>query len=107
MMVDNFIYQNTLGPLTYFYLAEIIKDAPLSIAVLAINIFMLYFALSTSSLLSSSLGPEGLFVMLGVLTLLTGFYCYFFIKETAGLLDNEKKQLYIPNKYKDAKARNE
>ena len=42
----------------------------------------------------ATMGNEGLFFFFGGITSLGGVYIYFLMKETEGLTDKEKKQLY-------------
>lgn len=41
--------------------------------------------------MKSSLQPEGVFIMFGVITIIGFFYVLFFIKDTWNLTDKEKK----------------
>jgi len=41
----------------------------------------------------SDMGPDGMFIFLGVITLIGALFIYVFVKETKGLSDVEKKSL--------------
>ena len=42
------------------------------------------------------MGPEGMFLLLGIVTLIGAIFVAVFIKETKGLSDKQKKQLFTP-----------
>ena len=44
-------------------------------------------------------GASGLFIFYGVMCTLFSIFVQFFLKETSGLTDMEKKELYTPSKY--------
>ena len=53
------------------------------------------------------LGPTGMFYLLAALSALGSAYGYFFMKESRGLTDREKKLLYTPKKFLDVQANKE
>ena len=48
-----------------------------------------------------SIGPSGMFYIFAGTSFLGFFYVLVFIKESRGLNDKEKKELYTPEKFKD------
>ena len=46
--------------------------------------------------MDSWLDAQGVFIMFGSITIAGFFFILFFIKDTYGLTDKEKKQLYLP-----------
>ena len=46
-------------------------------------------------MMASILQPEGVFFIFGAIDIIGFFYVLFFIKDTTGLTDKEKKSLYI------------
>ena len=49
----------------------------------------------------SSIGPNATFFMLSGFSFVACFYIFFVMKETYGLSDKKKKQLYMPGKFKE------
>ena len=50
--------------------------------------------MTVESMMNSAMGPEGVFFFYGGCNLASIIFLWFFIKETVGLTDKEKKQLY-------------
>ena len=46
--------------------------------------------------MTSAIGPEGLFYIFSAISLVGAVFCQICIKETRGLNDKEKKNLYAP-----------
>ena len=46
--------------------------------------------------MDSFLQPQGVFYMFGILSLIAVVFTYFFLDETMGLSEKQKKALYIP-----------
>lgn len=57
---------------------------------------MLEIAMITNVVVSSPIGPAGFFFIQGGITLLGGIFVFCFVKETQGLNDFRKKNLYSP-----------
>ena len=51
-------------------------------------------SLALEPLMDSALQPQGVFFLFGGLTLLGFFFILFFVKDTTGLTDKQKKNLY-------------
>ena len=49
----------------------------------------------------NSLGPSNVFLIFSALSFLGFVYCYFFIRETKGLTDKEKKEIFMPKRFKN------
>ena len=47
------------------------------------------------------LKPQGTFVYFGLVTVTGSLFFKFIVKETSGLTDKQKKQLYFPKEEKD------
>ena len=82
------------------YAAEIATDAGLGLAILALYASLLEKAITMEFMVhSKAFGPHGMFFFLGGVTLLGAFFIYFFVKETKGLDDKQKKLLYTPAEF--------
>lgn len=46
------------------------------------------------TLMNSALQPQGVFFLFGGITIIGFFFIWFFIKDTTGLSDKQKKNLY-------------
>ena len=47
------------------------------------------------------LKPEGTFIYFGMVTVTGSLFFKYIVKETSGLTDKQKKQLYFPDEFKD------
>ena len=72
----------SLGPIPWIYMAEIMTDKGLSIAVLMNWLVTLMLAISTPYLISGYF-----FVFFGIEQLCTALFCIFVLKETKGLTE--------------------
>jgi hypothetical protein len=70
-------------------------DSAFGIVVLGqfFNMFIISFA---SEYMMAGIGPSGVFFVFGGFSLAGGVYIWAFVKETRGLTDLQKKQLYKP-----------
>ena len=83
------------------YFTETTIDAALGISFL--TLFMTIFILSLVCPIlmeDDSLGPNNVFIMFAILSAMGGIYAKCILKETKGLSDKEKKQLFMPQRYK-------
>ena len=78
------------------YAAEICVDTALGLCVLALFLSLLEKAISMELLVHSSIGSPGMFFILGGITLIGAAFIKIFVKETKGLSDIKKKQLFMP-----------
>jgi len=78
------------------YAAEVAVDTALGLCILALFLSLLEKAITMQVLVHSAMGPQGMFFLLGGITLVGAVFVWFYIKETKGLSDKEKKQLYTP-----------
>ena len=78
------------------YAAETTIDAAFGIVLLVLWSTILGIAYAIPLLMSgNSLGTTGVFILFSLFCGLGGFYMYFFIKETRGLSDKEKKEILL------------
>jgi len=78
------------------YAAEVATDTALGLCVLALFLSLLEKAITMEFMVHSAMGAEGMFFVLGGVTLVGALFVAVFIKETKGLSDLEKKSLYTP-----------
>ena len=86
------------------YAAEVAVDTALGLCILALFLSLLEKAITMDFMVHSSMGPHGMFFFLGTITLIGAIFIAIFVKETKGLSDIEKKQLYYPEDIKSKLA---
>lgn len=89
-----FVYMTTTGPGAWAYAAETCTDSALTVVV-----FTLYFwsgieAFTTETLMKWS--DFGTFLIFGGLTSVSVVFIYFFVGESKGLSEKEKKEIFMP-----------
>ena len=93
MLLFLICYQSTMGPTHWIYIPEILTDAQFGFVVTIHYLNGVEIGLSTEYLIEI-MAPSGTFLMFAVITLLGGVFMHLFVKETQGLTDREKKNLY-------------
>jgi len=82
------------------YAAEVAVDTALGLCVLALFLSLLEKAITMEFMVhSEAIGSSGMFFILGGITLIGAGFVQIFIKETKGLSDKDKKQLYMPEEF--------
>jgi hypothetical protein len=94
-------FQYSQGPIAWMYAAEVAVDTALGLCILALFLSLLEKAITMEFMVHSFIGPHGMFFILGSITLIGAIFVQVFIKETKGLNDKEKKELYMPEEFKD------
>lgn len=89
-----FMVQNGDGALCWMYATEVVIDSGLGFVFFGLKGSGLLISLTTEFLMDSALGPEGVFWMYSTICAISGVYCLLLMKETYGLTDAEKKELY-------------
>jgi len=97
-------FQFSQGPIAWMYAAEVAVDTALGLCVLALFLSLLEKAITMEFMVHSAMGPEGMFFLLGGITLVGAAFIAIYIKETKGLTDLEKKSLYTPQDLLDEDA---
>ena len=87
------------------YAAEVAVDTALGLCILALFLSLLEKAVTMEFMVHSWMGPEGMFFLLGTVTILGAIFILIFVKETKGLSDLDKKQLYMPIEILNEEAR--
>lgn len=94
-MIFIVLFEFSLGPIPWLYMAEIMTDKGLSIAILLNWIMTIVMAIATPYIIG---GP--LFIVFGALCAVCGVFCLFLLKETKGLSEAEVAALYSREKGK-------
>jgi MFS transporter, SP family, galactose:H+ symporter len=89
------LFEFSLGPIPWLYMAEIMTDKGLSLAVLLNWIMTIIMAIATPYIIG---GP--LFIVFGALCVVCGFFSLLLLKETKGLTEAEVAALYSREKTK-------
>ena len=91
-----FIYQNTAEPCGQIYVTEVCCDIAMGFSGQILWLVILLESLTTAPLMESPIGSQGVFFIFGGFSLIGAIFIYFFVAETKGLSEKEKKSLYIP-----------
>lgn len=79
-------------------MTEVVVDNALGFCFLSLKGTALIISLTTEYIMKSQLHPYGAFWLYGGLATVGAGYIFVFMRETRGLTDKEKKQLYQVNK---------
>eukprot|EP00347_Sterkiella_histriomuscorum_P013305 403365224 len=101
MLLFLFTFQQCDGPLFYMYCSEITVDTALGFAFLSLKGSGLAISLTTEYMMDSPLKPQGVFGLFAGVTFISAIFFQIVMKETRGLTDKQKKDLY---KYKFREA---
>lgn len=91
-----FLFQFTLGPLAPLYAAEVCTDVALGAVMITEDVVVLLQDFVTPVLLSSPMQPVGVFLMFGIFSVIGFLFIYFYVPETAGLSEHEKREIFMP-----------
>lgn len=96
MMICVFIciYANTTGPIAWVYLAETCTDIGIGVGLWTLWAVVFIQMLTTPVLMNSALKPQGVFFMMSILSLGAAGFIYYWIRETRGLTDKEKRSVF-------------
>jgi hypothetical protein len=85
----------TEGPAFWVYIGDVVSsDSVIGICLFFQQILLNAQSMGTIYLINSPVGVNGLFYLLGIVQVAAFFIFTFFLKETKGLSDLEKKSLY-------------
>ena len=96
MCVFVIIYQITQGSVAWLYVPEVTVDKASGVCMTAQFIFMFQLSMTYEYQLASPMGVSGTFWLFAFLSLVGFFFMIFFVRESRGLTDAEKKRLYAP-----------
>ena len=91
-----FLFQLTIGPLAPLYAAEVCSDVALGMVMITEDIVVLLQDFVTPILMNSPMQPLGVFLMYGVFSVIGFLYIYFYVPETSGLSEQEKREVFMP-----------
>lgn len=95
-------YMNSSGTIAWTYAAETCVDQALGFVIMSIYVNVVYLAIICPIIMDpKSVGPSNVFIGLAAFSLLGSIYCWWFIEETKGLSDRDKKEVYMPKKYRE------
>jgi len=94
------IQANSIGGLHWIYIPEILTDVQFGF-VASFHYFNGVEIAFASEWMIKYLEPDGLFLFYCIITSLGFVFMVFFLKETNGLSDKQKKELYMPRKYRE------
>ena len=89
-----FVYMTTSGPCAWAYAAETCTDTALSMCVFTLYFWQTVESFTTETLMAWS--PQGTFFIFGGITAVSVIFLYFFVGETKGLSEREKKEIFMP-----------
>jgi len=89
-------YQITTGQIAWIYAAETCTDISLGVSLYTLWFVVLVLLMTTEPLMNSPLKEQGVFAIFGICCLAATAFTFFFIRETKGLTDYQKKSLYAP-----------
>ena len=98
------IYVITNGPIIWLYVSEIVSDTALGLCLFVLWSVILLLSFFTSPLMDSALHPEGVFWIFSISSFGGAVFAHFYVKETSGLSDKQKKMLYMPGEANSEKA---
>jgi len=88
------VFQSTQGSAFWVYVAEIASDTALGITLLVLMGVLTIQSLFSLQIINSSLGIDGFFYVLAGFQLFTCVVLSIWMKETKGLSQEEKQNLY-------------
>ena len=89
-------FSTTHGPICWLYVPEVCVGAATGLAIASQFINLTIIAFAFEFMINSSLQVYGTIWYFSGFNLLGFFFFYFFVKETRGLTDLQKKTLYSP-----------
>lgn len=101
------IFNNTSGPIAWVYAAETCCDISLGICLQVLWGVVLILSLTSTSLMNSALQPQGVFFLFAGFSFIATFFVHFYMDETMGLSEKQKKQLYVPGAVYGRKLRHD
>lgn len=104
MSAFQIMFNITLAPIHWIYLPEVLNDTQMGIVLGTHYMVSLIFSI-TSEYMIEYMTPQGAFLLFGLMTTGTIFFVWFCMKETWGLSDKQKKQLYFPDEMKTVTTR--
>ena len=92
------IINSTIASVHWIYLPEVLTDTQFGFVVTFCYLNGMEVAVTTEWLMEA-FTPAGVFLLYTVFSSLGFVFMYVFLRETKGLPDWQKKQIYMPRKY--------
>ena len=89
-----FLFQLTLGPLAPLYAAEVCTDIALGAVMITEDVVVLLQDFVTPNLLT--INAAAVFLTFGIFSVAGLFFIYFYVPETSGLSEIEKREIFMP-----------
>ena len=90
----------TIGATFWLYVPEILNDEQFGFAMTFHYCQAVEISASTEYLLFK-LSPQGLFLFYSLINFVAFLFFFTYLKDTHGLTDKMKKELYMPEQYKE------
>ena len=94
-------YQITMNAVHWVYVPEILSDTQFGFVATIHYLNGVELAL-VSEYMIEYMRPEGTFLFYASITFIGLFFFMYLVKETSGLSDKQKKQLYFPKNFVDS-----
>ena len=94
VLIFEIIYATSVGPVHWIFVPEICNDAQLGF-VMTMNYTNGILIGMFSESITDRLGPTGGFAIFATVSLIGAIFIFIFVKETKGLTDKQKKELYV------------
>jgi len=94
LMVYMFTFESTQGPTAWLYTAETVVDHAMGFCTLGMFGMLMVLTLVADLIVDSAIRAEGLIFIFGSCTFVAIFYIKIFCKETRGLTDIQKKNIF-------------
>lgn len=89
-----FVFQTTTNVACFAYAVETITDSSLSLVIFIDSLWGIFNTLTFSPLMAWS--EPATFSLFAIITGISVVFVYFFVGETKGLSDREKKEIFMP-----------
>ena len=90
--------------MSWFYVSEVSNDTAAGFASSGQFICLTIISISTEAMINSKMGVTGTIFFYSAWSLFGAIFCYCFVRESRGLTDNQKKNLYTPKSFIEAEG---
>ena len=94
-----FSFHFSQGSMAWFYVSEVSNDTAAGFASSGQFICLTIISISTEAMINSKMGVTGTIWFYSAWSLFGAIFCYLFVRESRGLTDHQKKNLYTPNNF--------
>ena len=96
-----FTFNMTQGSVAWLYVPEVTVDAASGFCTCFMYFNLIILSFSFEFMINSSMKIYGTLWYFSGMTFVGFLFCIFFVRETRGLTDLEKKMLYMPKSFSD------